>query len=82
MFDKNFFQEQKISEAIKIKVKLGKGVEKTSHVITNVGENDEGRYFCTARNQMGSDEAEADVTLMGRFFIYVINVSQIYRGAG
>ncbi len=55
-----------MTDVIKVKVRLVKNADKANLVIENISEDDEGRYFCTAKNAMGLSEATADVTLMSK----------------
>lgn len=59
-----WYKEQKMNAQYKVKVKLGSGFDKTSFIIKNVKEEDQGLYFCKAKNFLGADEATASVKLM------------------
>ena len=55
-----------MNKGVKVRVKLGAGQDKTYHTITHASEEDEGTYFCRAKNTMGIDEANTTVGLMGK----------------
>ena len=56
------YQEQKISDMIKMKVRLPE--TGTTYIITSVQEGDEGRYFCKVSNSLGIEEAFADLKVL------------------
>lgn len=59
-----------MSGDVKVKLRLGAGMGKTYHTIPSASLSDEGRYFCKATNNMGEDEAYADIDLMGMLFMH------------
>ena len=67
------FQEHSVSDMLKVKVPLDRNVRfKTSHMIDNASEDDEGTYFCKVRNDLGTDERQAELTLMSKYHSHVI----------
>ena len=52
-----------MSEMIHVKVRLSQGSD--SYVISDVRDDDEGRYFCRATNAYGVKEASVDVHMLG-----------------
>lgn len=57
-------QEQKMSEMIRVKVRLAEGMD--TYVIRDVDIDDEGRYFCRVTNTFGMKEVHVDVRVLGR----------------
>ena len=55
-------QEQKISDMIKMKVRLPE--TGTTYIIPSVQAGDEGRYFCKVSNSLGIEEAFADLKVL------------------
>ena len=57
-------QEQKISDMIKMKVRLNEN--RDTYVIPSIQESDEGRYFCKVTNSLGIEEASADLKVFSK----------------
>lgn len=58
-------QEQRASEHIKVKIKVPHSDGSDTLTLTNVKDDDAGRYYCRVKNSQGEREVAADVTLMG-----------------
>lgn len=73
-------QEHEVQDGVKLKVKLGRGLDKTTHVIHEVDPSDEGRYFCRAFNTLGSKETHADIRLMSMFYRFLFLFTIVASG--